>query len=296
MFPCIIAFSLALFLETPHALQVCPTNVKPDEIVLATPVATFHNATLQVYKAVLEQHNLTVRTVTNIEHAIMYKYFTGNGGETEQCIDMVVSSDLPNNHAPWLKAFTDQYNVVGTCYELLQIFLAAPGYANMKSLTQLAASKDVNKTIIGFEIDPCARCPGLADTWIKERLPGFTYLPLSQDALRAELQHKIAAKEIFVSTWWQPSKWAGEFPTMHRLDMEEYTAQLFNQGKALIRKSSLKKFPPQALSAVGAVFLGTDVVGKLAYDAQQIGGDNAPAVVATKWIEDNRATFDMFSW
>eukprot|EP00662_Eupelagonemidae_sp_cell21_P051910 gene51910-19400_t len=135
---------LAIVMAVPHTHAtrvedpvVCPKDLKPNEILLGTPVATFHNATLQVYKAVLEQHNLTVRTVTNVAHPTMYKYFTGADG-TRQCIDMVVSSDLPNNHAPWLKDYTDQYNVVGTCYELLQIFLAAPGYASIKSLTQLA--------------------------------------------------------------------------------------------------------------------------------------------------------------
>lgn len=282
----------------PHAAEdpvVCPKDLKPNEILLGTPVATFHNATLQIYKAVLEQHNLTVRTVTNVEHAIMYKYFTGAEG-TRQCVDMVVSSDLPNNHAPWLKDYTDQYNVVGTCYELLQIFLAAPSYASIKSITQLAASKEVNKTIMGFAKDPCARCPDLAAQWIKERLPGFTYHAYAQEEIKAVLQQKMAAKEHFVSTWWAPSKWAGQFPTMQRVDMEEYTPSLFNQGKALIRRASLDKFPPQALSAAGAVFLGTDTVGKLAYDAEQLGGDNAPAKVAAKWIAENKATFDMFSW
>ena len=78
----------------------------------------------------------------------------------------------------------------------------------------------MNKTIIGFAKDPCARCPDLAAQWIKERLPGFTYQSFAQEELPGILKAKLAAKEEFVSTWWSPSQWTGQFPTMQPMDME----------------------------------------------------------------------------
>ena len=279
--------------------QVCGKGPQPaDQVILATPHATFHNATLQVYRTLLEQHGVNVRTVTGVEHHLMYPYFTGDNG-TKQCVDLVVSSDLPNNHAPWLKAHTNQYEVAGTCYELLQIYLAAPVYAQIPNITALSESKMVNKTIIGFAQDPCARCPDLAAQWIKERLPGFSYQSYAVNELKGVLEAKLAAGEHFVSTWWAPSEWAGLFPSMKRVDMEEFTKDLFNQGKALVRKTSKSKLPPAALQAYGAVFLGTATVSELAYKAgrrEAAGSDNAPAEVAAEWIAQHPAVFDMFSW
>jgi len=158
-------------------LYVSPEYSKLADIVLGTPLASFHNATLQVYKKILEDHGHTVQTVTNVRHPDMYPYFTGANGKTPY-IDMVVSSDLPNNHAPWLKDYKGTYEVMGTCYELLQIFLAAPAYTGITSLTELKASTAANKTIIGFDLDPCARCPDLAAQWIREDLGAGTLLSL----------------------------------------------------------------------------------------------------------------------
>jgi len=283
-------------------LYVSPEYSKLADIVLGTPLASFHNATLQVYKKILEDHGHTVQTVTNVRHPDMYPYFTGANGKTPY-IDMVVSSDLPNNHAPWLKDYKGTYEVMGTCYELLQIFLAAPAYTGITSLTELKASTAANKTIIGFDLDPCARCPDLAAQWIREDLgAGWTYLPFNKADLPAELTRRLAAKEVFVSTWWSPSYWNALFPAMKKLDMEKFTSSLFNQGKALIAKRSRSKFSDKTLSALGAVFIGNDAINAMDYAIYQLkqeGGaaaDNAAETVALKWIADNQATYNMFSW
>jgi len=100
--------------------MICGVGPQPhNQVILATPVATFHNVTLQIYKKVLEEHGVNVRSITSVEHAKMYPFFTGANG-TRQCVDLVVSSDLPNNHAPWLKNYTDRWSTAGTSYELLQ--------------------------------------------------------------------------------------------------------------------------------------------------------------------------------
>lgn len=280
-------------------------NVSAPPIVVGTPVGSFHNATIQIYAQVLRDMGHTVTTVTNIEHAKMYPHFTGADG-AERYIDMVVSSDLPNNHAAWLGEHKDTFNVVGTCYDLLQIYLAVPSYVKTNSLAEVKTTPGMNKTLIGFDKDPCARCPDLANTWIKEELgDDFVYVPFSQKDLEKELRRKIDAKEVFATTFWSPTYWDTLFPELKPLDMGKFTPKLFNQGKAVVSiHSPLITDPAYArtLRAVSAVFLGTKEVSKMdssIYKMQQEGGasaDNAPYVVAQKWIEDNKDTYEMFKW
>lgn len=273
-------------------------------IKLATPVGSFHNATLQVYAQVLRDMGHEVETITDIQHKDMYPHFTGVNG-TDRYVDMVVSSDLPNNHAPWLEAYKGSYSVVGTCYEMLSIFLAVPSYSGIKELSELKASK-VNKTIIGFDVDPCARCPDLVATWIKEELgEGFTYVPSSQADLEETLKSKLAAKEVFVTSMWSPSYWNALFPELQQLDMGKFAPSLFNQGKALVSTSSPLITDPnyaKTLRALSAVFIGNKELNKMdykIYQMQQKGGEdaaNAPYIVAQQWIKDNKRTYDMFFW
>jgi len=292
----VIGVVVAVVMNLPHRGQDKP--FKKGTIQLATPVASFHNATLQVYKKVLEDRGYKVNAITAINHAEMYPFFTGAHGK-KPYVDMVVSSDLPNNHAPWLKNYTDAYDVVGTCYELLSIFLSAPSYTGITSLSEAAKSKDVDKKIIGFDIDPCARCPDLANEWIAKRLKGFTYTAMSMKELKAALTEKIAAKTSFLTTMWAPTYWNAIFPALKKLDMEEFEPSLFNQGKALIRKAAKDKFDSKTLSVLSAVFLGTDTINKLdlsVYKKQQAGSNNAPEEAALEWIAANRNTYDMFFW
>lgn len=304
--PLLIVFTLLLCACTTVFVVVyrnSPANDNPPAhaktIVLGTPVASFHNVTLQVYKKILEDRGYQVTAVTAIEHAKMYPFFTGAGG-AKPYVDMVVSSDLPNNHATWLKDYTESYDVVGTCYELLSIFLAAPAYSGISSLSDAAASTTVEKTIIGFDIDPCARCPDLAQEWISKRLPGFSYKAFPDTAsLNATLTDKIAKKAVFLTTMWAPTYWNAVFPALKKIDMEEFEAKLFNQGKALIRKAAAAKFDAKTLSILGAVFLGTDLVNKLDYSVYtkiKAGSTNAPEEAALEWIAAHRDIYDMFSW
>jgi len=280
-------------------------NTAAPPIVLASPVGSFHNVTLQIYAQVMRDMGHTVTTVTDIEHAKMYPHFTGAGG-AERYIDIVVSSDLPNNHVAWLGDYKDTFNVVGTCYDLLQIYLAVPTYVNANSLADLKTTPGMNKTLIGFDVDPCARCPDLVDVWTKEVLgEGFVYAPSSQHDLEKELKRKIAAKEVFATTFWSPTYWNALFPDLKQLDMGKFTSKLFNQGKAVVSVNSPLITDPayaRTLRAVSSVFLGTKEVNQMdykVYKMQKEGGasaDNAPYVVAQEWIKDNKDTYEMFKW
>jgi len=293
------AAALGLTAESWFATEQMPP------IVIGSPVGSFHNATLQIYAQVLRDMGHTVTTVTDIQHAEMYPHFTGAGGASRY-IDMVVSSDLPNNHVTWLGDYKDTFNVVGTCYDLLQIYLAAPSYTGIKTLSEVKDAPGMNKTLIGFDIDPCARCPDLANTWIKEELgAGFTYLPFSQKDLENELKRKLAAKEVFATTFWAPTYWDTLFPELQQLDMGKFGPMLFNQGKALVSTASplvTNTSYARTLRAVSSVFIGTKEVSKMdysIYEMQKQGGtvaDNAPYIVAQQWIKDNTATYQMFMW
>jgi ABC-type proline/glycine betaine transport system substrate-binding protein len=267
-------------------------------IVLATPYATYHNATLQIYKRLLEDNGYSVEPIFNIPHKDMYPHFTGQN-TSDYVVDIVVSADLPNNHFRFLGDYLDVFEVIGTCYEILQIFFAAPDYTGLSSISDIAGSS-VNKTILGFDVLECPVCPDLADKWISERLPGFTSEPLPKSELTAEIEGKLERKEDFVVTMYAPMFYGAKFPQLKKLDMENYTADIFNQGKALIRKDAVNKLDERTLRKLSAVFIGSDELSKMDYEIyqrQQSGsGDNAVEEVALEWIRDNQKTFDMFSW
>lgn len=279
-----------------------PTN---SLITIGVPVASYHNVTLQIYAQVLRDFGHTVNTVTNLEHPKMYKHFTGQDGE-KRYIDVVVSSDLPINHRPYLFPYKDTFNVVGTCYETQGIYLAAPSYTNITTLAAVKTAKDINKTLIGFDINPCARCPDFVEEWKKGELgPDFTYHPFSESDLEKELRRKIAAKEVFATTMFAPSKWLKLFPELVHLDMGQFASKLKNEGKALVSTASeLVTNPANArtVRALGAVFVGSEELSQLDlnYDKiQKEGGaqaDNAAYVVAQQWIKDNKDTYDLFTW
>lgn len=215
-------------------------------------------------------------------------------------MDIVVSSDLPNNHLRFLEGYFDQFEVLGTCYEKLQIFLAAPSYMDIGSLTDLVNAPSVNKTILGFDTLECPVCPDLTQSWISARLPGFRSQPTSKSSLTAIIADKLQRKERFVTTMYAPMFYGALFPQLKALDMEEFTPKIFNQGKALIRKESIGKLDPTTLRRFGAVFIGSDELSKMdyqIYQKQQAGiGANAPEEVALQWIRDHNATYSMFSW
>jgi hypothetical protein len=239
-----------------------------------------------------------VEPIFNIPHKDMYPHFTGEN-TSDYVVDIVVSADLPNNHFRFLGDYLDVFEVIGTCYEILQIFFAAPDYTGLSSISDIAGSS-VNKTILGFDVLECPVCPDLADKWISERLPGFTSEPLPKSELTAEIEGKLERKEDFVVTMYAPMFYGAKFPQLKKLDMENYTADIFNQGKALIRKDAINKLDEQTLRKLSAVFIGSDELSKMDYEIykrQQSGsGDNAVEEVALEWIRDNQKTFDMFSW
>lgn len=271
----------------------------PPRIVLATPYATYHNATLHIYKKVLEDNGYAVDPIFNVPHKDMYPHFTGTN-TSDYVVDIVVSSDLPNNHFRYLGDYLDTFEVIGTCYELLQIFLAVPSYVGVGNLSDLAASTSVNKTIHGFDVLECPVCPDLTTKWISERLPGFQSQPLPKAELTALVTEKLERQEHFAITMYAPMYYGALFPSMTKLDMEEYTADIFNQGKALIRKDAIEKIDARTLRKLSAVFVGSEELSKIDYEIyklQQEGrGDNAVEEVALQWIKDHQKTFNMFSW
>lgn len=273
--------------------------IQKPKIVLATPYATYHNATLQIYKRLLEDNGYSVQPITDIPHKDMYPHFTGEN-TSDYIVDIVVSSDLPNNHFRYLGDHLDKFEVVGTCYEILQIFLAAPSYTGITSLSDLAAASSVNTTILGFDAFECPVCPDLTQRWITERLPGFASKPLGKKLLTEAIADKLNRQEHFAVTMYAPMFYGALFPQLKKLDMEEYTADIFNQGKALIRKDAIQKLDARTLRKVSSVFVGSEELNKIDYEIykkQQAGvGDNAPEEVALQWIENNRKTYDMFSW
>lgn len=268
-------------------------------IVLATPLATYHNATLQVYKRLLEDSGYAVQPIHSVPHKDMYPHFTGQN-TADYVVDIVVSADLPNNHFRYLGDYLDTFDVLGTSYELLQIFLAAPSYTGVTSLKDLAASTTMNKTILGFDVLECPVCPDLTERWASERLPGFVSRPMEKTALTSAIAEKLERQEHFVVTMYGPMFYGALFPELKMLDMEEYTADIFNQGKALIRKDAVDKLDGRTLRKLSSVFIGSDELNKMDYEIykkQQDGrGENAPEEVALQWIKDHQKTYDMFSW
>lgn len=268
-------------------------------IVLATPLATYHNATLQVYKKVLEDEGYPVLPIDSVPHKDMYPHFTGQN-TSEYVVDIVVSSDLPNNHFRYVGDHLDVFDVVGTCYEILQIFLAAPSYTGLASLSDLAASTTTNRTILGFDTLECPVCPDLTSRWAAERLPGFVSVPMEKAALTSTIAEKLGRKEDFVVTMYAPMFYGALFPELKMLDMEEYTAEIFNQGKALIRKDAIRKLDARTLRKLSSVFIGSQQLSKIDYEIykkQQAGaGENAPEEVALQWIKEHQKVYDMFSW
>jgi len=287
----------------------CPDDKQV--LIFGTPLASYHNATARVYKKALEQ-NMTglgyeVILIWKYVHPILYPMFTGFGGvdkglckevgcadkcreeglgDTSPCIDFVVDSNIPVNHAEWIEPYQSQYDVIGTSFEKQFITLWAPRYAKFTNISQAAADPDVYKSIIGFNSGPgdncdtlyCPKCGG-------GQLPFITGPPLSTAGFNFTgfpcpeypkvIKSLINQRKKFLTLTWTPQVWPAAFPLLEPVGIEQYTPQFFpNEGKALIRTASKWKFSDKAYAVLGAVYIGTE--GAQQMDAWSHGYNNNP--------------------
>lgn len=275
-----------------------PTPDWSKEVVIGTPLSGYHNVTIWTYYLALKNVSFDVyKVIYEYEHPILYPMFTGKGGEDvcekegcpdkcnesglgyrTPCVDFVVDANIPVNHASYIKAYQDQYLVMGTAFETQYIALWAPAYTGWKTLYDAQDAGNAMKlpntpTIYGqiAGVDEgcdtlyCPKCPGqgyitgapLVDAM---NVQNWTYTDYSCEEFIAEIEKKLDAKEEFLVQYWTPNVLANYFvDRIVELDMSPYVNKP-NQGKALVRRDSISKFTDVAYAALGAVFLGTEDV------------------------------------
>jgi len=266
-------------------------------------------------------------------HPQLYPMFTGAGGldagckkegcadlcaesglgDTSPCLDFVVDSNIPVNHATWLERPTDVYDVMGTAFEDQFIGLWAPDYAGVKSISEAALTPDFSRKILVFISGPgdgcntmyCPKCGEGNLPYIKGpplSTAGFTVDPVSCPEFETQIAAKLEKKEKFMVLMWTPSVWGARFPQLQALDLGGYEYIIKpNQGKAMVRKDARHKFSDKAISVLGAIFIGTE--GAQQMDGWSHGFNNDPpgqlcdysswdhacsAEAAKKWIHMNK--------
>jgi len=272
-----------------------PTPAEPS-VVFGTPLSGYHNVTIWTYVRAMEKVNFKIHeVVVKFEHAILYPMFLGVGGEDvcesagcpekcaevglgyrSPCVDFVVDSNIPVNHASYIEAYQDQYLVMGTAFETQYIALWAPAYTGWKDLyaAQKAGADLAEPPVIygqmagvgeGCDTLYCPKCPGAgyvtgpplvdadnAQNWTFKSVPCTEYI----EAINTMLDEK---KE-FLAQYWTPNVLAHVFnERMVPLDMYPYVNKP-NEGKALIRRDSISKFTDVAYAALGAIYIGTEDV------------------------------------
>jgi len=322
------------------------------KLIFGTPLSGYHNVTVWVYEQAMVKLGHEVQVISKYEHAILYPMFIGEGGQgdvceedgcaevcraegfaTSPCVDFVVDSNIPVNHATWLEAYTDQFNVIGTAFVDQAIGLYAPNYTGWTTLSD-AVGPDVSeadRSVLGFKSGEgdgcntlyCPKCylqpylkgpPLLSET----NTMNWTYV----DYLCPEFDRNVAAllaeQKEFLVQMWNPQVFRVRFPDLVALNMEQYTPLLEpNHAKALIRKDRRYLFDIDAISVLGAIYLGDADVAKM--DAWAHGIDlpagrtgqlcdyeswdnNCAKEAAQLWIELNsnhgevKGIWEMFFW
>lgn len=256
-------------------------------LVFGTAVTSFHNASIWVYEKAMRVLGYEVKVIYQYEHEKMYPMFTGhrgilggcktegcselcaeNGlGDKSPCLDFVVDANIPLNHAKYLEAYQDVFDVVGTSYGDFYISLFTPKYSKFRTIEEAAKSKKVQKTIIGFKTgyeNDCATyyCPvcGTGDLpYITQPPlgPTFKYKSYSCPDFEKVMERKLRKKKQFIALMFTPSAWLAKFDQMRALDLQNYTYLITpNSGKALLRKEARHKFSPKAQAVLQAVFIG----------------------------------------
>lgn len=270
----------------------------PGGVVFGTPLSGYHNVTVYVYVEAMKRIGFPIReVVVKYEHPVMYPMFLGKGGtdvcEAEgcpekcaevglgyrsPCIDFVVDANIPVNHASYIKAYQDQYLVMGTAFETQYIALWAPAYTGWKTLDDAAAAANSGNvqapaTIWGQMADVgdgcdtlyCPKCPGAGyitgePLVSASNTQNWTIKQYKCTEFIENINQKLDREENFLVQYWTPNVLANFFnDRLIPLDMYPYITQP-NQGKALIRRDSIKKFTDVAYAALGAIYIGTDDV------------------------------------
>jgi len=268
---------------------------EPTSVVFGTPLSGYHNVTIQTYLRAMEKVNFPIHeVVVKFEHGILYPMFLGVGGEDvcesagcpekcaevglgyrSPCVDFVVDSNIPVNHASWIESHQDQFLVMGTAFETQYIALWAPAYTGWKDLNAAQeAAADLAEPVIwgqkagageGCDTLYCPKCPGQgyvtgpplvdagnAQNWTFKSLPCTEYI----EAINSMLDVKME----FLAQYWTPNVLANVFnERMVPLNMHPYVNKP-NEGKALIRRDSISKFTDVAYAALGAIYIGTEDV------------------------------------
>ena len=119
------------------------------KIRLGAAARQYSDAPFLVYMTVLTALGFEIEPVHNLAHADLYPLFTETP-RTENTVDIVITSDLPNNHGRFLVGKHETFNVVGTSYNPLITGFASPTYSGINSIEALAKSTTVNKTILSY--------------------------------------------------------------------------------------------------------------------------------------------------
>jgi len=269
-----------------------PTPPQKEKLIFGTPLSGYHNVTIWVYEAAMVKLGYEVQVIDKYVHPILYPMFTGKGGEDvceeigcadicraegfadTPCIDFVVDSNIPVNHATWLANYTDQFNVIGTAFRDQAIGLYAPNYTGWTTLSD-AVGLDVTgkREAIGFKSGDgdgcdtlfCPKC-GAPPAYLQgsplvseSNTQNWTYVDFSCPEFETVVAQQLADKEEFLVQMWNPQVFRVRFPELIPLNMEQYTPGLEpNHGKALLRTDRRYKFDVAAISVLGAIFLGDD--------------------------------------
>jgi len=272
----------------------CPP--KDDAPVFGSPLSGYHNVTIWVYHQAMVELGFKVKKVVfAYEHAILYPMFLGKGGEDvceaegcpeycakaglgykSPCVDFVVDSNVPVNHATWLKPYTDQFDVMGTAFESQYIALFAPDYTGWQTMYD-AANNPPNKSpkIYGWQSgsgDGCDTlyCPKCGTQGYITGAPfvaegntvNWTYEAFPCTDFKHEIGSRLKNREEFLVLMWTPQVFAEVFPQLVPLDMSPFWNKP-NVGKAQVRKDSRHKFTDKALAVLGAVFIGSQGVKQM---------------------------------
>jgi ABC-type proline/glycine betaine transport system substrate-binding protein len=102
----------------------------------------------------------------------------------------------------------------------------------------------------------------------------------------------VDAKEEFaVVTFNTDGLLAGQ--SLKMLDMEEFTRDLNNQGKVLVRKDAHWKLGPKGLAMLGAVYIPSHDVSAMDL---KVGKGQQAQEVAAEWVSTNKYIVNNWGW
>lgn len=253
-------------------------------LVVGTPGVSFHRVANWVVVRALERLGFSVDVVDNMPHRDMYPIFVKGD------IDLVTGSDLPFNHAPFLKEGEGDFSVVGTVNEATDIIVGVPSYTGLTQLSELAKADGFTKELLSLDEDTCPQCVMMGKT-LADSL-GFTLREVTPAEFETEMVERMQKNEKFAVSWYLPSFLQVEVSGLTNLvgDVEPYVRH--NIGKTIIRKDSLPKLDEQALAVLSAVFVGNDAISKM--DVMVHKQNMTESQAADAWISENKAIFDSY--